>query len=298
MHGGLFARNTTTLVERMDLGIERVLYLINQTPSAMIGELDQLLDLVDSTTLILNEMMRSPSIRAEYFQRNPKREIPNIVDLLLKSRLSGEPVEVVSPVCPDYDLATYKLKDGIGEAAVKCLKYLPEISSMFSRYHFPLKLRIDVADVEAYDESILKATGESTQSFLRKVNRTTHLIDQESRARGIQMLVGPMSSVVGDDFISGQIRNARSIAQAKDGPKAKVRDLLYEERKKGGDFVGIDDVLARLLVCYELGGYAEYGRNIGGKAIIASPDASSAIPAYNFEANQPSDFSPVIYIRK
>lgn len=298
MPGGLFVRSSTTLVEKMEFGIERVLYLIDKTPSAMLGELDRVINIVDSTTLILNEMLRSPSIRAEYFQRNPKREISNLVDLLVNSRLSGESVEVVSPVCPDYDLGTYKLNNGVGDTAIKALNYFREISTMFERYHFPLKLRIDVADVEAYDESILRATGESTNSFLSKVNRTTELIRQESRARVIDVQVEPMSSRVGSGYIAGQLDNARSIAQAVDGPKAKVRDLLYQERKRGGDFAGIDDLLARLLVCYELGGYAEYGRNVGGKAIIASPDASSAIPAYNFEANHPSNFSPVIYIRK
>lgn len=293
-----FSRREAPLLERMDFGLDRLLTIINKTPVSILGSLDNVVEAVDRVGKMLNTMVADPIAGAFFFQRNPKREIPKMVEMLFDSRLTNESVQVVSPVCPDYVEGTYRLSDGVGETAIKALRFLPKLSELFNRYDFSLNMRIDVADVEAYDETVLRASGETTESFLYKVGQTIRSIEREPVVHQLGIEVVPMSDVVGSGYIESQREQARVIAKVSAGSMARVRDLLHKERIANGDFLGMDDVLARLLVCYELGGYAEYGRQIGGEAIIASPDAMSAIPAYHFAVSNPDDFSPVIYISR
>jgi hypothetical protein len=78
----------------------------------------------------------------------------------------------------------------------------------------------------------------------------------------------------------------------------KVVDQLLVERRESKDFEHISEERHAELVIAELAGYAAYGKLINGDAIILSPDAMSAVPAYHFGAENPRQFSPVLYAKR
>jgi hypothetical protein len=77
-----------------------------------------------------------------------------------------------------------------------------------------------------------------------------------------------------------------------------VVEKLLIERRESKDFENISEERHSELVIAELAGYAAYGKLINGDAIILSPDAMSAVPAYHFGAQGPKQFSPVLYAKK
>lgn len=294
-----FSRNTRPLVEKVDFGIERLLLLIKHSPAGFVGSLLQLREGVEQISGLLNTLVDKPLNGSFFFQRNPQKEIPRMVDLLFDAKFENRIVSIVSPVCPDYKRGTYQLRDGVGETATKVVETYPHLRKLYARHGFRTQLRIDVADIEAFDESILAASKETTESFLRKVARTKTKIGLQT-AQDQDVQVGTMSELYrrnNFDYHRSQERNAHSILEASDGVKSRVRDQLIEERQNNGDLDHKPGMFARSLVSYELGGYAAYGEFVAGSSIILSPDAMSAIPAYHFGIYRDNEISPVIYLR-
>jgi len=297
-------RNSRPYIEKVDFGLDRLLFITQECPQGMIGSLESLATIYQDVGNFLHKTVQNPIEGLDFFSRNPKREIPRFVDLLLQSRLSGDPIQMVFPTCPDYGLVGYQLNDDIGVIGQKVLRALPTLCSFFEEHGFVLHARIDLADVEALDISILRATGETETSFLRKVGKTKDKIEAQIQSLSLgrnRVTVACMSQVfvdAGHDYSHDQISITPQIEGALFGSQAKVRDQLIAERNHLGDFHGMDDSLQNLMVSNELAGYAAYGALIAGQAIIASPDAMSAIPAYHFSITKPEEFSPVIYIKK
>lgn len=294
-----FSRNTRPLVEKVDFGLNQLLLQIKYAPAGFIESLEQVRTLAQNAAGLLQVLVDNPIDGSFLFQRNPKQEIPKMVDLLFDAKFNSDRVPIKAPVCPDYEPGTYQLRGGIGETATKVLETYPYIRQLYAKYGFQTKLRIDVADVEAFDEAILQASHETTDSFLKKVDRTKTMIGLQTALSG-DIDVGTMGESFrqnGFDYHRAQERNAHAILEARDGVRAKVRESLIVERLKSGDLTGVPGVLAKSLISSELGGYAAYGESVGGSAIILSPDAMSAIPAYHFGIFRDDEFSPVIYLR-
>lgn len=320
MHGGVFGgiieqarefadlddfgvmRGTRSLVEKADEGLDQLLILIKHTPFGFVGALEQISTSARDISQILNATIDNPIPGSFFFQRNPKMEIPQFVNLLFEARLSDIPVQIVAPVCPDY-VDNYQLGGGIGKTAEKVLRTFPDIQKLFARYGFETSLRIDIADVEAFDPAILAASSETTDSFLGKIQSTRAEIERSIKA-GLFTLssidVNTMTELFTQaqfDYVRTSARNAYEILSATEGKKARVRDQLIEERQRLGDVDHIDQNRVPSLISYELGGYAAYGEFVSGSALILTPDAMSAVPAYHFGVYRPDEFSPIIYLR-
>ncbi len=296
---GFEIRNTKPLVDKADFGVERLLLLIKHNPVGFFETLGQLKEGIEQVGGLLHELIDKPIKGSLFFQYNPKKEIPRMTTLLFDAKFENRPVPIVAPVCPDYQRGTYRLRDGVGETAGKVVETYPHIRNLFSKYDFRTKLRIDVADVEAFDESILQASGETTPTFLDKVERTKSAITERVEGNP-DIQVGTMREAFRKhsfDYKKIAERNASQIRLASRGSMASVRDQLIIERQKNGDLRDVKEPQVPSLICLELGGYAAYGEYVGGDAVILSPDAASAIPAYHFSTIDPEEFSPVIYLK-
>ena len=76
--------------------------------------------------------------------------------------------------------------------------------------------------------------------------------------------------------------------------------LLVEERFRSEDYqdLGLSSEQEFLeAAAYEMAGYAIYGEVIGSDALICSPDAQSAVPAYNFLKEGKRTISPIAFIK-
>lgn len=315
--GEVFAQNRTFKVPTMfsfpaenkvyqgkfDQGFDKLLSLVSVFPQGAIGSLEVLGGVANGVAGMLQETIKNAIPGCEFFPRNPKKEIPRLVEMLAESCLNDRPVSIVVPVCPDYGQVGYQLRNGIGPAAQKALRALPEISALLNKHGFPTHIRIDVADVEAQDSAILQATGESESSFLSKVRETRDKIASAALLAGISgtvdvQMMSQAFAREGRNYADSQATIARQLETAPTSTAAQVAEQLRRERSKLGDFSGLDEATQRSLVNHELAGYTAYGQLIGGSAIIASPDSMSAIPAYHFAASSPDTFSPVVYIKK
>ncbi len=294
-----FSRNTRTLVDRVDFGVETLLLLVKHNPIGFFETLGQLREGVEQIGGLLHELVDKPIKGSLLFQRNPQKEIPRMTNLLFDAKFENNPVLIVAPVCPDYEPRTYQLNDGVGETAEKVLSTYPYIRDLFYKYDFQTKLRIDVADVEAFDETILQVSRETTPIFLDKVGRTKSAITARA-GHSSDIEVGTIYEVFqrhSFDYRKAVTRNAFEILEAKSGSRASVRDQLIIERQKNGDLREVGGSQVPSLISMELGGYAAYGEFIGGQAVILSPDAASAIPAYHFGVFKTQEFSPIIYLK-
>lgn len=288
---------------RSSLGIDRLISTLCTTPHGVIGSLDNLSNIVDDVGGLLGELVSNKIQGSEFAQRNPKKEIPRLVDLLLKSRFSAEPVKICAPVCPDDSGIGYALQAGVGPTATKILGRIVEIRDIFTRYYFNVNFEIDLADVEAEDPYILSITGENPEYRLAQIEKTYGAISHEIRSMGLNhfVTVGMMSdrfSRIGESYRVNQGEISRNLMHSGNPEHQRVIDLLLKERLRIGDLKGVDKDLQQLVVVGELAGYAAYGRVLAGDAIIASPDAMSAIPAYHFAVRGAEDYCPVIYIKK
>lgn len=292
-----FSRNNRPLIERVGFGIDELLIQIKNFPAGYIESLEQVVDATENILGLLKVLVDDPIKGSLFFQRNPSLEIPRMVDLLIESKFDKVPFPIAAPVCPDYQ-GNYKLGTGVGKTAEKVLRTYPIIKNIFAKFDVDTKLRIDVADVEAYDSNILKASGETTESFLYKTNLTRESIEHAANSNVEVITMNRLFRNSNFEYHKASSRNAYSILDASSGTKARVRDQLIQERQKAGDLELINSSDVAMLISFELGGYGAYGEYIAGSAAILSPDAMSAIPAYHFGVTRPEEFSPIIYIQK
>ena len=202
------------------------------------------------------------------------------------------------PVCPDT--SGYVLGDGIGDVLPKGIEYSVMFESVFKKHEIPTIFDIQVADVEGLDPVILKNTGETTDSHFMKTKGTIEKGRSEIERRKLGSVVAVRSMLeafteAGLDFREVQIEAANKIRSSQNRQVANVVDGLIKERVRLGNFVRFDDATKRELVINELASYAAFGEMSGGDAIILSPDAKSAVPAYHFSIDDNNKFSPVIY---
>jgi hypothetical protein len=241
----------------------------------------------------------SPPGRLEVTPRNSKQELPQLAKLLLASQIKDEPVPVVVPVCPDTN--GYILSDGIGEIAPKGISYTAMLNQYLAKLGIASKTQIHVADVEGLDPVLLEHTGETIDSHFAKTTSTRLKAEDRVILGGHNeyITVGSMNDAfedAGHSFLEVRQRAMAVIADSTDKRVKKVVAGLLAERIKLGNFDRFDDRERLDLVVTELASYAAYGTLIGGEAIILSPDAKSAVPAYHFLGNENGGgVSPVLY---
>lgn len=243
----------------------------------------------------------APSSGLGVCERNPQEEYSRLASLGLESLTRGEELFLVAPVCPDYlQGKQYKLGGGVGYVAAKLLNRLESVQELFGKNGMKMRMQIHMADVESGDQEILRASGESRESFLAKTNQSMLAIASEVEKRGLEN-VEVVSMIEAFDRFGINYYEMQSVKAEQikiDGSKKvrKVLEGLTTERTKNGDVFGIDGQTLMSMISSELGGYAAYGELVDGNAVIVSADAMSAVPAYNFFRNG-RNFNPVIQIR-
>jgi hypothetical protein len=253
---------------------------------------------IGSSRLAL-ELLLQPPKGIEVCSRNPKTELAQLAKLLVQSKFCDRPVPFMVPCCPDMD--QYCLGDGLGEIVPKGLDYCEKIQQLFAKRGFTACFDVQVADVEGLDPVILDRTGETTESHFAKTGETIHKAQQEVAKRGLEdVVVRSMQSAfteAGMEYGATQAIAVKRIGASQERKVNKTIDGLLTERVKLGNFDRFNDDARRELVVAELAGYAAYGAMVGARAVILSPDAMSAIPAYHYSLNAPEQCSPVLYAR-
>lgn len=253
---------------------------------------------IDSARLVLSLILAPPK-GVDICTRNPKVEFPQLARGLLYSRLHEKAVPFVVPACPDTN--QYRLGDGLGEVVPKALSYCEQLQDYLDRQDFSAVFDVQVADVEGLDAVILENTGETSESHFAKTKATI----EKARVRVDELgLTDVTVSSMQEQFVKRglsyteeQKQAAKTIDNSQEKRVRKTVDGLLEERVGLGNFARFDESVRRELVVSELAGYAAYGAMVGGEAVILSPDAMSAIPAYHFAVERPEKYSPVMYAK-
>lgn len=225
--------------------------------------------------------------------------------LLLKSLSCGEPVPLVVPVCPDYPEDGYELGDGVSRTAQRFLGVLPSLQKLFTDRGFTILAEIDVADVEIFDPIISRRLAMTTDEFFRRTNHTIEAICKEVLCRGLSdsVTVGSMQrrfETSGADYALRQKELVQQLLGHSGRKVRQVREALVKERIASGDYQDLQlatEAEFREAAAYELGGYAVYGELVGSSVLICSPEAQSAIPAYNMLKRHGSHISPTALIK-
>ncbi len=296
--------NALSLQPKNDIlnrAIEEALHLVlSLEPHLGTKCLDNLSNICEDTCLLILDLLQNQLPAIDPLRHYPLDEYSSLARHCIYSRVHGLPLSLVSPVCPDYS-ERYQLDQGIGSAAQKLLAVLHDVSILFSKRNFDFHLKIHLADVEAFDPNILKATCETHASFLLKLEATALKIKEEVRNIGFSDRVEVTS--MNAFFEAHEISYSEELKRISEllltcNKKKVVNTLnqLYLERKKQKDIDLMQEELARSMVVNELAGYTVYGNTVQSNSVILSPDALSALPAYNF-LKHPEDISPVIFIK-
>jgi len=259
---------------------------------------------VSDTSNLLLEILLNKQDGLDFFRFLPKDEIASFSRNVLLSRLSGEPLSLVSSTCPDYIPRTYQLRGGVGLFAERTLVAASKLRDLFEKYNVSFRLEMHLADGDVADPSSLEATGESRASFIEKIDSSVLAIRHRIRELGMQTYVSvlPMSNLFEGiaSYAQAHHNQKESIAKLYAQSNRKVASAvksLTQERKQLGDFDAIEHAdLQFKLVIAELAGYSAYGHKIAGSSLIVSPGAKSVVPAYNFGL-QGSRVSPVVYVQ-
>lgn len=258
----------------------------------------------DISHLLLDCLLRSPH-GLEFFSRFPTEEIHQFCRLAVESRVHRAPFPVACPVCPDYEERGYKMSNGVGIAMERVFARLDDLAQLFGSRNLPFSVEVHVADVEALEPLILRASGESEVSFLSKTEQTIAAITDKAKRLGLEKVI-QVKSMLGKFAESGlnyavlKKENKRKIFLEREKRKIrKALDGLINERVRLGDYdtrVGTENYT--VMAAEELADYATYNDLINGRSVILSPDASSAMPAYNFlRGDEEKQFSSTIHVR-
>ena len=211
--------------------------------------------------------MINPPERVDIARHFPLPEYSNLLEILLKHSVSGSPVPIVVPVCPDYPETGYQLGGGAGLTARRLA---------------------------------MPAAG-----FFQMTNSTVEEIRKEILLYGFGDSIGVGSMLDyfvsdGVDYASRQEELARQILDHSGRKVKQVIAGLIKERIANEDYqdlqLGTETEFSQA-AAYELAGYAAYGELVGSVALICSPDAQSAVPGYNFLKKNNSDISPTALIK-
>ncbi len=281
-----------------------MLETVEQNPSLSVMMLSAIEKSIQEAGDLMLEILLSKQEGLDFFRYMPKEEMASFSRNILTSKLSGEPMKLVSATCPDYMPRTYKLRGGVGLFAERTLGGVSKIKEIFDKYNTPFVVEMHLADGDVADANSLQATGESKVSFLEKISSSISLITSRIRELGMENYVGvmSMSELFGgiESYAVAHLKQkenlARLYAQSSRKVVSAVRNLSLE-RTQLGDFDDIAEPELQLnLVLAELAGYSTYGEKIGGSSLIVSPGAKSVVPAYNFGL-QGSSVSPVVYVQ-
>lgn len=261
----------------------------------------------DTAYLVLDSLFRAP-VGFEFFQRFPKEEVVQFCRLAVDSRKNLLPLPVVCPVCPDYEARGYKIHEGVGLAMERVFSGFGRMAEFFGKRNLPFSVEVHVADVEVLEPLILRAAGETRETFLDKTKKTITAISEKADRLGLGGIirVNSMMNIFADtglDYTALKQESKRKILEAT-GVNRKVRkavENLISERIRLGDYderIGTENFLE--MAGEELADYATYGDLVNGQAAILSPDALSAVPAYNFLRSGQDGMliNPTIYLGK
>lgn len=254
----------------------------------------------DTAYLVLDSLIAAPA-GFEFFPRFPKEEAAQFTRLAVASRENQTPLPIVCPVCPDYD-DHYQLSDGIDGTADKALNNLVAMVEFFGRRNLSFRVAMHVADVEAFEPLILQASGETTESFLKKTSGSITAIQERIYRLGLEKVIycGSMLEVFGQsgaDYFALKEANARQIIDHQGKKVRKTIEALMFERKRLGHFNLLEPDNHKAMAAEELADYAAYGDLVNGRAVILSPDTLSPMPAYNFLRGGQKLFNPTIYLK-
>lgn len=276
-------------------------YILRQTlqeNSTNIGD-------VQTVVGIVLEFLLKPLSRIDAFTSFPCEEYKNLAKLTLQSVESKQPLLIAVPVCPDYPESGYEMGTGAGITAKRFLNIYPAIVEVFKKFGISIQARIDVADADGIDPFLSQKLGVTRDEFFRRIQHTRQAIQMETETRGLSTEIEVASMLEtcaenGFDYVKKQEEYVEELLKLDCGKPAKVFSALISERLRKQDFqlLGLtDESEYKLAAAYELAGYAAYGETIGNSAVICSPDAQSAIPAYNMLKKDKYKISPVIGIK-
>jgi len=279
--------------------VELALKATSQAMEGLTGGEEQLCS--DIAYFVLDSMMNTPK-GFEFFQRFPRGEVGQFCRLAVESRVNDKAIPVVCPICPDYQ-GHYRLGDGVGSTAERVLSNMSTMLEFFAKRSMPIFINMHVADVEAFDELILRASNETARSFLEKTSRSTVAIQEKINGLRLEkvMVVSSMLEVFDQSGVNYDEFKRSNVEKIQSSERRKVKrtiNALVEERVRLGDFDLIDSKHYEQMAAEELANYATYGDLVNGQAVILSPDTLSPIPAYNFLRNgRDLLFNPTIYLK-
>lgn len=297
------AKSMRTSSDILESGIESMLRTLDTIPQLAHYAIPHLGEVVKNTSNCLLETILDKEDGLDFFRSMPKDEITNFARHVLTSSLLGTPLRLVSSTCPDYVPRSYLLQDGVGIFAERTMSGIERLKSRFDSYQIPLEIEMHLADGDVADESALLQTGETKDSFARKITSSIYAIRNQLQIRGMSDYVSvvPMTSQFdgineyGHRHLQEKSRVHNYYLNGNKRVVSAVKSLL-SEREQLGDFDQINDYDKRLdLVIGELAGYTTYGQKIAGEAVIISPGAKSVVPAYNFGLDY-ARISPVVYV--
>lgn len=255
----------------------------------------------DTAYLVLDSLFAAPK-GFEFFLRFPKEEVGMFCRLAVENRTNGLTIPMVAPVCPDYR-GHYQLFDEVDDTAERVMNNLITLKDFFGKRNFPFRMQMHVADVEAFEPLILRASGETTESFLRKTSGSIAVTQARIYQLGLEGIIqcGSMLdafSQAGVDYFALKKINTQEIMNNESKKVKRTIEALTTERVRLGDFDLVDQNNHKQMAAEELVHYAVYGDLIDGQAVILSPDTLSPMPAYNFLRNGKSKlFNPTIYLK-
>lgn len=273
-----------------------------KTASSLIAEQEII---ADTAYLVLDSLLAAPP-GFEFFPRFPKEEVVQFCRLAVASREQGVALPVVCPVCPDYpELGINLLGTGIGYAAGRVLSNLDTFLNFFRKRNITVNLHMLIADVEVLNPIMLGYSGETPDSFLAKIQATQAAIQAKINRMGAGEIVqvGSMAqafAAAGFDYPGEHQRLTAAIKNSQEKKIIRVRQALLEERRRQRNFDGFTPAEEIEAVALELADYGVFGDLISGRAIILSPDAASAVPAYNFlrTGHDQKTINPTIYLKE
>lgn len=242
----------------------------------------------DTAFLILDSLFKPPTKGFEFFPRYPKEEVAQFCRLAVASRENGLLIPVICPVCPDYpERGVAVIGDGIGYAARRVLDNLTGFFEFFRAKNLGINLQILVADVEVLNPIMLNHSGATAEEFLTKTQMTQAKIRAEIERMGMSgvVTVSSMAEVLtaaGWDYLARHRESFNAIQTNQTRMVNRVKKSLMQERQELRNFNGFVGEETEAAVTAELADYAVFGDFIDGQAVILSPDAMSAVPAYNF----------------
>lgn len=134
---------------------------------------------------------------------------------------------------------------------------------------------------------LMAHSGETQESFLAKTQGTQNLIRAELEKMGAagSVSVDSMLAVLTQsrfDYSRIHEQKTEAIILSQTSKVRRVKQALLAERISLNNFGDFNAGDQETMVVSELADYAAFGESVGGRAVILSPDAVSAVPAYNF----------------